>query len=41
MNYYFLFRFVFSTMSVEIAENSEIDYGKNIGLAWPGLVSGF
>ena len=23
-------------MSVEIAENSEIDYGKNIGLAWPG-----
>ena len=23
-------------MSIEIAENSEIDYGKNIGLAWPG-----
>ena len=22
-------------MSIEIAENSEIDYGKNIGLAWP------
>ena len=36
INYYFLFCFVFSTMSIEIAENSEIDYGKNIGLAWPG-----
>ena len=23
-------------MSIEIAENSEINYGKNIGLAWPG-----
>ena len=27
-------------MSIEIAENSEINYGKNIGLAWPGLASG-
>ena len=40
INYYFLFCFVFSTMSIEIAENSEINYGKNIGLAWPGLASG-
>ena len=24
-------------MSIEIAENSEIDYGKNIGLAWPAI----
>ena len=23
-------------MSIEIAENSKINYGKNIGLAWPG-----
>ena len=33
---FFLFVLFFSTMSIEIAENSEINYGKNIGLAWPG-----
>ena len=38
---FFLFVLFFSTISIEIAENSEIDYGTVKTLAWPGLASGF